>query len=194
MSPYEYLTVFLSVIFGLAIVHLLSGVSLILDARERSRPYWVHLVWTLNVFVLAVVTWWFNFSLEAIREWSFLHFADLVFYAVLIYVLAGLLYPTRGPEVVDFRAHFERNRQWFFTVFAIFVPVDVFNSLLEVTAGLEGYFGQVYFFFMGASLLGAVAAARTRNALFHGLFGIGWLVSLLAWVGLEYAVLSEVAP
>ena len=29
MDPYEYLTVFVSVIFGLAVVHLLSGVSLI---------------------------------------------------------------------------------------------------------------------------------------------------------------------
>lgn len=192
MTPYEYLTVFLSVIFGLAIVQLLSGVSLILDARERSQPYWIHLVWTLNVFTLAVVTWWFNFSLDAIRAWSFFHFVDLVLYSVLIYVLAGLLFPTRGPEVVDFRAHFERNRKWFFTVFAIFVPVDLVDTLVEETAGLEGYFTGTYFLFMGGSLLGALIAARTRSARFHGLFGIAWLVSLLTWVGLEYGSLSGV--
>ena len=29
MDPYEYLTVFVSVILGLAVVHLLSGVALI---------------------------------------------------------------------------------------------------------------------------------------------------------------------
>ncbi len=192
MSPYEYLTVFLSVIFGLAIVQLLSGVSLILDARERSRPYWVHLVWTFNVFVLAVVTWWFNFSLEAIRTWSFFHFADLVCYSVLIYVLAGLLYPTRGPEVVDFRAHFERNRKWFFVVFAVFVPVDLVDSFLEESAGSTGYFSEMYFLFMGGSLVGAIVAARKRSGLYHGLFGLIWLVALLTWVGLEYAALPDV--
>jgi len=190
VTPYEYLTVFLSVIFGLAIVQLLSGVSLILDAREESRPYWVHLVWTLNVFVLAVVTWWFNFSLDSIRTWSFFHFLDLVVYAVLIYVLAGLLFPTRGPEVVDFRAHFERNRGWFFTVFAVFVPVDLVDSFVEEAAGLEGLFSEFYFLFMGCSLVGAVVAARVRSGTYHGIFGVAWLLALLVWVGFEYGMMA----
>ena len=46
MTPYEYLTVFVSVVIGLAIVHLLSGVSLILDTRVKERVDWVHAVWT----------------------------------------------------------------------------------------------------------------------------------------------------
>ncbi|MDX1578485.1 MAG: hypothetical protein R3266_08370, partial [Gemmatimonadota bacterium] len=74
MTSYEYLTVFLSVIFGLAVVQLLSGLSLILDSRKVSRTYWVHLVWAHNVFVLAVATWWMNFSLAQIGAWSFFHY------------------------------------------------------------------------------------------------------------------------
>ena len=37
MDPYEYLTIFISVVLGLAVVHLLSGVSLILDTRVRGH-------------------------------------------------------------------------------------------------------------------------------------------------------------
>ena len=36
VDPYEYLTIFISVVLGLAVVHLLSGVSLILDTRQRE--------------------------------------------------------------------------------------------------------------------------------------------------------------
>lgn len=182
MSSYEYLTVFVSVIFGLAVVQILGGVSLILDAREKSRPYWVHLVWTLNVFTLAVVMWWLNFSLEDIATWSFFLYANLVAYAVLIYVLAGLLYPTRGPEVIDFRAHFGRNRTWFFVVLAAFTPVDVFNSLLERAGGSAGHFSDLYLVFIVGSLVGSCLAIVIREELYHGIFGVVWLVTLLAWI------------
>lgn len=193
MSSYEYLTVFLSVIFGLAVVQLLSGISLILDAREKSRPYWVHLVWSLNVFTLAVILWWLNFSLEDIGAWSFFHYANLVAYAVLIYVLAGLLYPTRGPEVVDFRAHFGRNRTWFFVVLATFTPVDVFNSFLQRSGGSGGHFGDLYLVFIVGSLVGSGFAIVIRRDIYHGLFGIAWFITLVTWVQRAYPSLVATA-
>ncbi len=55
MGPYEYLIVFVSVILGLAVVHLLGGVSLILDRTVRERPDWIHAVWTANVFVTTLL-------------------------------------------------------------------------------------------------------------------------------------------
>lgn len=190
MSSFEYLTVFLSVIFGLAVVQILSGVSLILDARERSRPYWVHLVWTVNVFTLAVVLWWLNFSLDDIGEWSFFHYGNLVAYSVLIFVLAGLLYPTRGPEVIDFRAHFARNRTAFFVVLATFTPVDVFNSFLQRAGGSPGHFGDLYVAFIAGSFIGSCLAIVVGRDLYHGLFGIAWYVTLLAWVQRAFPLLE----
>ena len=47
MDPYEYLTVFISVVLGLAVVRLLSGISLILDTRVRQRVDWIHFLWTV---------------------------------------------------------------------------------------------------------------------------------------------------
>ena len=131
MHPFEYLTVFVSVVIGLAVVHLLSGVSLILDAREDERLDWVHGTWTANVFVTTVVVWWFNFSLVGVVEWTLPYFVNLVAYAVVLYLMAALLYPVRGAEVIDFRAHFERNRPRFFLVCLAFQAVDFFDVVLE---------------------------------------------------------------
>jgi len=68
VSPYEYLTVFVSVVLGLAIVHLLSGVALLFDARVRAQPDWIHAIWTANVLATTVLVWWFNFSLTHTRS------------------------------------------------------------------------------------------------------------------------------
>ena len=38
MSAFEYLSTFMAIILGLAVVHLLGGVSLILDRRVLDAP------------------------------------------------------------------------------------------------------------------------------------------------------------
>lgn len=180
MDPYEYLTVFVSVVLGLAIVHLLSGISLILDTRVREKTDWIHGVWTANVFVTALLVWWFNFGLTGVTEWTLLHFLDLVAYSVVLYLMAGLLYPVRGQEVIDFGAHFEANRRRFFTVAVAFQVVDLVDAWLEHQAlgsewsplrmGLLALFTGA--FFIGRS---------TSNRTFHGALAVTWLVVCLMW-------------
>ena len=134
MTPYEYLTVFVSVVTGLAIVHLLGGVSLILDTRVKEHVDWIHAVWTGNVFVTTLLVWWFNFGLTQVQVWSLPHFLTLVAYSVVLYLLAALLYPVRGSEIVDFKAHFECNRARFFLLALAFQFVDMTDALLESRA------------------------------------------------------------
>lgn len=189
MSAFEYLTVFLSVIYGLAVVHLLGGVSLILDARERSEPYWVHLLWTCNVFVLTMAVWWFRFPLNQVVEWTFSHFVVQVVHSVLTYLLAGLLFPVRGPEVVDFRGHFERNRRWFFLVFALIVAVDVVDSFEDARVGLAEHFSVEYYAIAAASIGGFLVASKTRREIYLGGLGVAWLTVMISWIALRYAIL-----
>lgn len=46
MTIFEHVPVFISIILGLALVHLLGGVSHLLDARARVKISWAHLLWT----------------------------------------------------------------------------------------------------------------------------------------------------
>lgn len=180
MDPYEYLTVFVSVILGLAVVHLLSGVSLILDTRVRERVDWIHAVWTANVFITTLLVWWFNFSLTAVQVWTLLHFLDLVAYSVVLYLMSGLLYPVRGAEIIDFRAHFECNRPRFFMVWLVFQAVDFAHAALEKQA-----LGSDWDPLRLASLVVfAVAFAigrRSDDRAFHGALAIAWLLVCLWW-------------
>ncbi len=180
MDPYEYLTVFVSVILGLAVVHLLSGISLILDTRVRERTDWIHGVWTANVFLTTLLVWWFNFGLTAVQEWTLLHFLDLVAYAVVLYLMSGLLYPVRGEEVIDFRAHFEANRPRFFMVCLAFQAVDFGDAALEHQA-LGSDWEPLRLALLALFAVGFVVGIRTHSRSFHGVLAVAWLLVCLMW-------------
>lgn len=180
MTPYEYLTVFVSVVTGLAIVHLLGGISLILDTRVKEHLDWIHGVWTGNVLVTTLLVWWFNFGLTEVRVWSLPHFLTLVAYSVVLYLLAALLYPVRGSEVVDFRAHFEANRPRFFLLALAFQFVDLADAVLERRA-LGTDWNTLHL--VSVAVFGAafLVAMRTSDRRFHGALAITWLVVCLGW-------------
>ena len=180
MDPYEYLTIFISVVLGLAVVHLLSGVSLILDTRVRQRVDWIHFVWTINVFVTTLLIWWFNFSLTDVEVWTLFHFLDLVAYAVVLYLLSGLLFPVRGAEIIDFRAHFEANRPRFFMVLLLFQVVDFADAALARQA-LGSAWDPVRLISLGAFSVAFAFGIRTSDRSFHGPLAVAWLLVCLWW-------------
>ncbi len=180
MDPYEYLTVFVSVVLGLAVVHLLSGVSLILDTRVRERRDWIHGVWTANVFVTTLLVWWFNFSLTAIEEWTLPYFLNLVAYSVVLYLMSGLLYPVRGAEVIDFRAHFEANRPRFFMVCLAFQAVDFTDAALERQA-LGSEWVPLHLASVAVFSIAFFIGIRSSNRAYHGVVAIAWLLLCLFW-------------
>lgn len=186
MTIFEHLSVFISIILGLAVVHLLGGISLILDKRTAARTYGVHLMWTLNLLLVTVLMWLGNFALTAAPNVGVWHFLNLLAYAMAVYLMSGLLYPVRGPEVTDFREHFHANRARFCALGILFVVFDALDGVLEHYAtGLAWnpfQFGTLAVF-LGIFLIGM----RTEGERFHrfavGLFFLGllgWLQSLVA--------------
>jgi len=180
MTPYEYLTVFISVVLGLAVVHLLSGVALLLDTRIRARPDWIHALWTANVLITTVLVWWFNFPLTAILVWTLPFFLNLVAYSVVLYLMSGLLYPVRGSEVIDFKAHFEANRVRFFLVCLAFQVVDFSHAVLERQA-LGTDWSGIRLTVLALFAIAFVVGARTSNRTYHGVLVLAWLLTCILW-------------
>jgi hypothetical protein len=180
MTPYEYLTIFISVVLGLAVVHLLSGVALLLDTRIRARPDWIHVLWTANVLITTVLVWWFNFPLTGILVWTLPFFLNLVAYSVVLYLMSGLLYPVRGSEVIDFKAHFEANRVRFFLVCLAFQVVDFLDAVLERQA-LGTDWSGIRLTVLALFAIAFVVGARTSNRTYHGVLVLAWLLTCILW-------------
>ena len=185
MDIFSHTSVFISIILGLAVVHILGGVSLILDARVKTKVYWLHLLWTFNMLMVIVLVWLSSFVLSPLKEISVVHFLNYLAYAIVTNLLCGLLYPIRGEEVTDFRVHFWDNRKKFYLLGIAFIIIDALDGIFEhYNANIPWDYGQyatlsVWFIFF---ILGLRYSGEKFNILIAFIFLIGiigWLASLV---------------
>jgi hypothetical protein len=164
VEVFDYLSVIMSVITGLAITDLLSGVANLVHARKPVRLYWVSLFWTLFLFVTQVQIWWGLWDLRGTRVWNFGSFLLLLLYPISTFLPARIALPTVGDEeTIDLRAYYYDNHRAFFTLFAvIFLVLSALNPVLFGVPWLSWPEGLTVLLF---SLL--LGAAIIRRPIYH---------------------------
>lgn len=143
MSEFEYITVLLSIIFGLAMSHLLRGLGV---AIHKRLGHWdvVHTVWVVNAFLLLALNWWVTFGFqdyadefEAAQQaagasdpnfWTIEIFLALLLWAVFLYMPSVLLFPPDQGEDESYNDVFHRNRFWLFGTLIAFLFMDVVQT------------------------------------------------------------------
>lgn len=179
MAPFEYLIAFVSVVLGLAIAHSLSGLLKIIERRDSVGIDWLPLLWTFSLLMWSVSFWWFTYGRAelAATEIHVLHLLYVLGYAATIYVALGLLYPHAIAVDHDMRAHFERNRSWFFSALLVLGAFDLGDTLWGVlTFGGSPFW--LYWFTMGVWLLGSAAALRVGNRGYHVALAVVFAVAV----------------
>lgn len=123
MTTAEYLSVLVSIVIGLGISHLLSGVGNLLVDRLRVRFWWVWGAGVLLVFLAHVQFWWSTFTVGNAVSANFFAFLFFLLTPIALYLAAVVLLPDfEGEGEIDLRAHFLANHRWFYG-FAALIPV-----------------------------------------------------------------------
>jgi hypothetical protein len=189
MEPFAYLSVLTSIVLALGITRLLSGIGRLLQNRHQVRIYWVHLLWTLNVFLFLVLNWWILFRWSSQHEWSFFLFLFVLLSPTVAYLLTVLLMPDPFEDGLDLKHHFLDNHRWFFTLAALLPIIDAMDTLLK---GWEHFMAQGPLYIITILLLFAlnVAAIRIHRERFHAFFAIFFLVYILAFIAINLRVLG----
>ncbi len=177
MSSFEFVTVLVSVIVGLGVTHLLTGLGRAIHLRDRASLWWVHLCWTATVFLYLALHWWTLFYLNDESVWTFGVFLYILFHSVLLFMLAVLLYRPDPDGVLDLRASFEANRSWFLGVFALSAIVDL------GTTAIQGNFWNPWYYPPMAISLAVLAAvgAFVRSPRYHQFLAVSFLAWFLVW-------------
>src|SRR5689334_16954075 len=98
MDAFSYVSVIISVVIGLGLSHLLTGVAELVKARRTVKFYWVHLLWVALTFIGHIFLWWTMWNLRLIRDWNFFSFLLLLLAPVLLYLAAAFLIPKVEPD------------------------------------------------------------------------------------------------
>ena len=84
MHAFDYVMALAAVIVGLALTHMLVGVTRMVEGSARSRLYWVHRAWLEGILITVLQWWWAEFQWSAARSWTFAMYLFILLDAVLL--------------------------------------------------------------------------------------------------------------
>lgn len=175
MTHFEFLTVALSFVLGLAVTVLLTSLLTAFRARRKTRISWLPLAWAGYVLVIQFVVWWEVYALSSMQTWSAGAFVLLLLVALLLFVAGGLVLPTViGDYPDDLEEYFQEDGRWAVAVVAGFNLTSIIANYALFDVGI---LGPMNIWNMIAFAIAAVviwARRRVIQGAATGVFGI-WL-------------------
>lgn len=183
MDAFSYLSVLVSIILGLGITQLLTGVGRLLVVRNRVRWYWPATTWVVLLLLIHVQAWWAMFELRTHAGWTFGQFVVVLLLPALLYLTSALSLPdASGDGPIDLRANYYAHAGWFFAL-AMLVVVSSFARPLALGDALRldaDHLMQLAFF------AGIAAAAVTRREWYHKTVAAVFAVLLVVYAAVLF--------
>ena len=189
MDAYGHLRILESLIIGLAITRVLSGLSRRLQDPVRTDRMNAQLVWSLVVLLGAIHFWWWEFALRFIINWNFWIYVFILAYASLFFLMSTLLYPDHIQEHADREIFFIRRRTAFFAIFALSFGFDLVDTAIKGREHLNEL-GSVYYARILLGTIIAIIAMKTGNSRKLMWLGLIWLGFDTIWITITYGALN----
>ncbi len=183
ISAFEYVTVLISIILGLGITQILTGIADLIHQSGRVKVYWPHLLWVLIVLVLHVQEWWVTYDLRHYVPWRLPTFLFIMIYPVILFILARLLFPFGLQEgLIDLKTFYYGNYRKFF-LFAIgLAMLAILDGLFIRGDTLKSQAAKLIIPFVFLILI----ARKQSPEWVHKLVSMGFLVLLAITIAIEW--------
>jgi hypothetical protein len=124
MSRFEFIFVLISIVAGIVLTQLLSGLTRSLRQAGRNVDI-AHAIFTLATIALLHGVWWSSFRWEEHQTWTYLEYSLIFVYISMFYVMAEILHPRTSTV----EPRFDEIRFPFYVVlifYTSFEPVIVY--------------------------------------------------------------------
>lgn len=178
---YGYIRTVMSMVIGLSLARLLTGLGGIVQTPGKHRVYWVHLGWVASMFLFIIHFWWWEYRLQSLADISFGVYLFLISFCCLFFLLCVLIFPTTLEDYGGYEEYFISRRRWFFGMLAVTYVVDFCDTLLKGKAYLAAL-GWEYPARNAVYVVLCIAAAWTANRRFHAAFVAAGLIYQISWI------------
>jgi hypothetical protein len=189
MEMYLHVRVLFSILLGLGVSRLLSGVAQIVQHPKANKVYWVHLLWALFLFLYMIHFWWWEYRLQAIQQWTFAIYFFIAMYAVVMFLLCVLFFPEQLADYGSFKAYFYSRRQWIFGLMTILFLADLQDTFIKGSAYWQAI-GALYYVRTGLYIILSAAAIKIKDERFHAGFAIFAIASEIVLIVSSYMTLD----
>jgi len=182
ISPFEYVSILVSIILGLGITQILSAFSDLLYHFKKVRFYWPHTLWVVFILFLHIQDWFITYQLRVKAVWSLPALSFVLLYPISLFLVAKMLLPTNESEEQEDMKRFYLLQFpiiFFLTSFSIISSI-LFNYFFLGVGWLEQ---APLFLFLFAVLY--MAFRKISHERLHQLLAVAILVGSLVSVILE---------
>jgi len=145
ISTFEYITILLSIILGMGITGLVSGVASIVTRWERVSLYFPHTILVVLLFIIHVQEWWAIFEMRTYTEWRLPVFLFISLYPINLYILSRILFPLRwSMRNTDLKEFYLHQYKRIFLLLLMLVVLAVLDNIW-----IAGYAWSDQFFQLG---------------------------------------------
>jgi len=181
VTHFEFLSVALSFVLGLAITVLLSSLLTAFRARRKTRMSWLPLTWAVYVLVIEFDVWWEVYGLVAMEHWTAWAFVLLLAIVLVLFAASGLVLPTRledYPENLD--DYFQEDGRWAVAVIGLFQAVSIVANTFLFDVGIFGFMNV--WNTLGIVITAAVVGAKRRAIQGGATLAFGIWLSAYIWI------------
>ena len=180
MSLFEFLMVLVSIIIGLGIAEILTGVARQIRCLGSTHGYWVHSLLVATIFVALLQQWWEIWALRVVPEWSFTGLIMMLSGPVGLFLIAHLLFP-ESMRGANLRRYYYGDMQPVWWLAALTVALATLFRPLVIGSNLMSLDNATSFVF----LLGFTVLATSKRSIIHAIlvpcFLLLLLLDILQW-------------
>ncbi|WP_109831269.1 hypothetical protein [Reichenbachiella versicolor] len=176
MEPFEYVIAFTSIILGLGVAQILTGVSDIVADWDNVKFSIPHSLYILVVFLIHIQDWWWTYSMqEIVREWTILKVLSVLIFPIILYLQARMLFPTGSrQEETDLRFYFRDRWKWMYGLGLASVISSAWNNFAISNVDLHLHIPHV----MYASAYIIFFVSDVKKEKYHTIFIVLQLIFL----------------
>lgn len=181
MTPFEYVIVLVSIILGLGITTILTGVAELIKHPPAGKLYPPYLIWIVLVFMLHIHDWWESYQLKSIEEWRLPMFLFIILYPIALYILAHLLFPAEIKKGIDTKDFFLNNFSRMFICAIVMDVIGIFHNVVILRISLLDQMFQLVLLV----ILLTMVALKNKNNIAHHIIAILFLLMTLVGLAID---------
>jgi len=180
ISSFEYVTVLISIVLGLGITQILTGVAKLIQKRNRIIFYWPHLIWIVFVLFLHIQEWWVMYELRTFVPWRLPVFLFIMLYPINLFVMAKVILPDRWrSKRIDLSQFYFENFRKFFALLIVAASLSLIYNIFILNLRITDQAVQMLIIFV----FGLLVYRRSMDERLHKMISLAiFIVASLAVV------------
>lgn len=191
MGPFEFIILFLSFIYTLALTHLLFAATRMIRHRRDVVLSWPHSLWMITALANLVANWLSQWDFRDMQSLSLGTIAAALVFAITNYFVCALVSPDfESGETYDMREfHQQEGRTYISAVLALVICALVENFAAGEALGVQNWADQNWV--VALMIIPPVVALTVKRTWAQVASPIAFIATAIAYCVIYYPVLAR---